>query len=409
VPPESLSDLRVHLATRLRERGLGGAALFALPEVETTVDGFLPEPLVAGLRQWLRRVAGDERSRTLVAERTLRGVLGSLPVRAQTLAEAGDAQMAGWRQLHEDVDAVFSAARPQLLESLIDGSLLSGEVLARWQELTADGGFARRLDRSPRGLTDRLGDLVRRSRDDGQPLDVPVTEAVTSAIRSALSSAAEDVLTRWRLHPFGSALLEARGPQVSVNDVDAQLERTIRDWRVGVSEQVTAASLPAVSAPSGSIPPGESSSTPASTPASTSSAATPSSPGRAPTEAVDSPTDAVAAAGATAPKGARIDLQAAADVMFVVAVDERSERVPEQDGDEPTDTVAAARRIVSNFLGEDTVRSIAAQARADLVSRAAVLLDAERRRLERLLESADIRNGRAEALRTAAELVNASR
>ena len=360
VPPEALADLRVHLATRLRDRGLGGAPLFVIPETET-VGGFLPEPLIAPLQLWLRRVAGDDHARSVVAERTLKGVLGSLPERAELLAVASEAQVVGWQLLHDEVEAVFATARPRLLASLVDGSLLSGEVLARWQELMADEGFVRRLDGRPESLTDRVGaamtTAVRRDNEEAQPLDVPVTESVTAAIRAALRSATEDVLNRWRRHPFGSALLTARGHQVTANDIESTLERAVRDWRVGVSSRIATAVEDAV-------------------------------------------------AGTT---DAGIDAQTAADVMFVVAVDERSDRSADESVADSAGTVAAARRIVAGFLGMEPVRSVAADARADLVSRAAIMLDTERRRLERLLESVESRTGRAAAVRTAAELVEAAR
>jgi hypothetical protein len=248
-----------------------------------------------------------------------------------------------------------------LLSNLVNGSLLSGEVLARWQELAADGSFVHRLDGRPPSLADRMSTAVnasvRRDSEPAQPLDVPVTESVTAAIRAALRAATEDVLNRWRRHSFGAALLTARGHQVTANDIESQLERAVRDWRVAVSSQVTAAVLAAIT-------------------------------------------------GTTA---VQIDPEVAADVIFVVAVDERSDRSAADSAGGSAGTVAAARRIVAGFLGAETVRSIAVEARADLVARAAVMLDTERRRLERLLESIETRSGRGGAVRSAAELVEAAR
>jgi hypothetical protein len=353
VPPEAMQELRIHLATRLRDRGLGGAPLFTIPETRT-VDGFLPEELVAPLKQWLRRVAGDARSRTVIAERTLKGALGSLPARGHLLAQAADAQAVGWRQLRAEVDDVFDRARVRLLGSLIDGSLVRGEVLARWQEFIADGDFVRRLDGGGPNLADRLSAVVRREPEVVQPLDVPVTEGIAASIRAATRAATEAVLTRWRQHPFGAALLAARGRQVNASDVEARLERAVRDWRLEMSSRIASA---------------------------------------------------VEEATASAPQ-ARVDPQTAADVIFVIVLDERSEHGEEGSS---ADTLAAGRRIVERFLGEDRVRSLAADARADLVSRAAVLLDAERRRLDRLLESNDAAAGRGEALRTAVQLLEAAR
>jgi hypothetical protein len=352
VPPEALQDLRVHLATRLRDRGLGGAPLFTIPETQT-IDGFLPEQVVAPLQNWLRRVAGDARSRTVIADRTLKGALSSLPARAQSLAAAADAQALGWQQLRDEVEDVFDAARIRLLGSLIDGSLVSGEVLARWQEFIADGEFIRRLDGGTPKLANRMSAAVRRDPEVVQPLDVPVTEGIAAAIRAGTRAATEAVLARWRRYPFGAALLGVRGHQVSMSDVEAQLERAIRDWRLAVSSRIATAVE----------------------------------------EATASATEA------------RIDLQTAADVVFVLVVNERVESAEDSSSG---NTLGAARRIVERFLGEEAVRSLAADARADLVSRAAVLLDAERRRLERLLENTG-GAARGQGLRAAVELLEAAR
>jgi len=77
-----------------------------------------------------------------------------------------------------------------------------------------------------------MSTAVRRDGEEVQPLDVPVTEAITTSIRAALHAATEEVLSRWRERPFGSSLLTARGHQVTSNDIEPQLERTVRDWRV---------------------------------------------------------------------------------------------------------------------------------------------------------------------------------
>jgi hypothetical protein len=90
-------------------------------------------------------------------------------------------------------------------------------------------------------------------------------------------------------------------------------------------------------------------------------------------------------------------------------VDQRSERSAAESTADSAGTVAAARRVLARILGADSVHAIATAARADLVARAAVMLDTERRRLERLLESTETRTGRGAAVRTAAELVEAAR
>jgi hypothetical protein len=350
VPPEALADLRVHLATRMRDRGLGGAPLFTIPEV-TTIGGFLPEPVIAPLQQWLRRIAGDERARAMIADRTRKGVVGSLGERAALLADAAHSQAVGWEKLSFAIDAVFDNARLRLLDSLVDGSTVTGEVLARWYEFLAEGDFVARQDGVPDGLADRLAALVRHEAEPGQPLESPVGAAVTAAISSAARAASEEVLSRWRRHPFGVSLVAARGHQVSGTDRDGLVERTVQDWRQDVNAQ----------------------------------------------------TAAVVEKAKLAHPGAAIEARPIADVVFVATLDENCD-----DDDAETQisaTLGAARRIVGSLLGPDTMRSLAASARADLVSRAADVFDVERRRLERMLESTSELAERATALRMAAEEV----
>ena len=68
-------------------------------------------------------------------------------------------------------------------------------------------------------------------------------------------------------------------------------------------------------------------------------------------------------------------------------------------------SVTAARRIVEEYVGTEKIDALIIWARTDLADRAGVLLDGERRRLERLLESEDGVTGRGDALRAAVELV----
>jgi GTPase SAR1 family protein len=353
VPPESMQELRIHLATRLRDRGLGGAPLFTIPEAQT-VDGFLPEELVAPLQQWLRRVAGDPHSRNVITNRTMKGAVASLPSRADLLATAADAQAIGWAQLRAEVDGVFDSAGERLVRTLSDGSLVNGELLARWQEFMADGEFLRRLDGGTVNLADRMNAVVHRDPETAVPFDVPVTEGVTDAIRAAIRAAADEVMADWRRHSFGAALLSTRGPAATTTDVETRLERAVRDWRLGVSARLASAIEAAVGAD----------------------------------------------------QDVRVDAQTVSDVVFVVLVDARLEA---DAVDSPSAaTVAAARRIIERFLGADAVEDLLVSARAELVSRASQLLATERKRLERLLETDDSVAERGNALRSAVQLVEAA-
>ena len=113
VPLEVMQEVRTHLATLLRDRGLGTSPMFTIPET-TLEDGYLPVGLVAPLAGWLRRLALDARSRDVVVRRTLIGVLDSLDERVRVVAAAADAQSAAEAELRADVDNCYDAAHEEL-------------------------------------------------------------------------------------------------------------------------------------------------------------------------------------------------------------------------------------------------------------------------------------------------------
>ncbi|WP_285619011.1 dynamin family protein [Kineosporia sp. NBRC 101677] len=378
VPPESLQELRIHLATKLRDQGLGGAALFTVPE-SPLENGFLPPASVKPLRDWLRRIAGDARSRSVVIERTLKGALRSLPPRARLLAKAAAAQADGWSQLWEETDEVFIPARSRMLEGLADGSLMSGQVLSHWQEFIARGDLASRLGGVTTTRTQRIGAALSQAEESEEPLAATICEAVSASVHHSVRTAMEQVVVTWRKHPYGVGLLTARGHQVTPTDRENLLGRPVDEWRRGVTEQVTEAlnkvrqERPDVS----------------------------------------------------------VDEQTVVDVMFTVtvapdhdatsvsspaggtgAVGEQADPSTEGTGpaaepeDVPAGSTVGARLAVEELLGAETVRAIVDAARADLLERAGSVMENERLRLERVLESPEGLGLRVGGLLDAASAVN---
>jgi hypothetical protein len=264
------------------------------------------------------------------------------------LAEAAKAQTQAWVQLQYDVDLVFTQARTELLSGLTDGSLLSGDVWARWQEHIADGDLLRRLD-GQANFGDRLASAVRRDGEAVRPMDAPVMAAAAAAIQSAARSAIDAALALWRSRPYGAALLQAREHQLYAAGIAAQIELSMSEWRDNL----------AIAADDLAVP-------------------------------VD--------------REQTVDAGAASDVLFVVTIDEGTDRA-----EGGATTVSAARRILATFAGEEDVRAVISAARSDLVTRAAVLLDAERLQLEKLLEAGGIDPTRGPSLLSAARSVEEAR
>lgn len=362
VPPEAMQELRIHLATKLRERGLGAAALFAVPEAELE-NGFLPLTSIRPLRDWLHRIAGNARSRSVVVERTLKGAVQSLPARARVLAKAAATQADGWSQLYQEIDDVFIPARGALLDQLTDGSLMTGQVLSHWQEFIARGDLATRLGGTGTSRVQRRAGTLSTSDQSGQPLSKTIGQAVSDSVHHAVRSAIEQTLGKWREYSYGASLLSARGHQVAPAEQEKLLAKTVDDWCRTVTGQVTAAREKAMH---------------------------------------DRP-------------DLSVDEGAVVDVVFALAMaaDHRAASSPTSVGEDPDaagvgTSTTGARLALEELLGESGVRAILDEARNDLLVRAGTVIDNERLRLERVLESPEHLGLRAGSLLDAASAVTAA-
>lgn len=149
-------ELGADLRAMLDREGITVERLFLVAEDEVDADGMLPAPRIAELREHLTALADDETGRTAIARRTLAGSVTALAGSAQQLAEHLSAQEAERRRLRAEVDEAFDQARRRIDEAIGDGSLLRGEVLARWQDVVGTAEVLRGLEAFVGRLRDRI-------------------------------------------------------------------------------------------------------------------------------------------------------------------------------------------------------------------------------------------------------------
>ena len=241
VPPEAMDEIRTHLASMLREQGLASAPIFTIAETTLTADGLLSEREIARLRSWLSALARDATARSIVVRRTLTGALNSLRDRVLTLSDATAEQDAATAALHQEVTAAYLAAKQAVEHGMTDGTLLRGEVLARWQEFVGTGEFLRQLEAGISRLRDRITAAIKGNSpptsDLGEALQSGVAELLTAQARGASAT----ILRRWRQLPGGPELMAAQpGLANPAPERAAKVERLVRDWQGEVLELVRA-------------------------------------------------------------------------------------------------------------------------------------------------------------------------
>jgi hypothetical protein len=241
VPPDSMEEIRTHLAAMLRDQGLASAPIFTIAETRVTIDGLLSERDIARLRSWLSALARDATARSIVVRRTLNGALKSIPDAASVLSVSSTEQEAASAALHQAVEAAYAEAMQAVEQAMTDGTLLRGEVLARWQEFVGTGQFLRQVEAGISRLRDRLAAAIRGNSPPttelGEALQSGVAELLTAQSRGASAT----VLRRWRQLPGGAALVAAH-PELAepVPDSTGRVERLVRDWQGEVLDLVRA-------------------------------------------------------------------------------------------------------------------------------------------------------------------------
>lgn len=239
VPPEALAEVREDLTRMLIAHGMDDALIQVIEET-TLEDGRLPEAQIGSLREGLAGLARNVEARSGVIRATLQGALAELERRVEALASAIEGQARAADELREAVDTAYSDAWKEIDDAVRDGTLLRGEVLARWQEFVGTGELMRNIQARVGHLRDRLRAAV-----TGRPSAVAgVQEAVETGVEALIRAAADRAASRsvgsWRQSPGGRTLLADRERELGrASAVLLQrLPREVRDWQASVLELV---------------------------------------------------------------------------------------------------------------------------------------------------------------------------
>ncbi|MBU3977840.1 hypothetical protein [Propionicimonas sp.] len=239
VPPAAMSDVPPHLGQMMSQRGLSASPLFAVPETTVDEDGLLPNASVAPIRGWLADLAEDTVRRNQVVLQTLDGAIESLADHGPALVAAVAAQTEALDTLQSDAEKSFAESVRSVAAQTADGTLLRGEVLARWQDFVGTGEFFRSVEKRIGLFRDRLVQVAKGEPKRAQDVQLAVESGLEVLIREEGEFAARRVVSAWEAHPAGRQLLDRDGAlgKVSV-DFSESAARVIRQWQGDVLELV---------------------------------------------------------------------------------------------------------------------------------------------------------------------------
>ena len=231
--PEAVAEVAGHLGRMLTSRGLRDSPLFVVEEGPLDDDGLLPPNSVAEVRSWLHTLAADADARSAVVKQTLDGAIRSLARRSHDVADASKAQAAMFSRLRQAVDDAYDEAIAQVDKASADGTLLRGEVLARWQEFVGTGELLRSLETKVGWLRDRVVGWVRGKPQQVERVTVAVESGLESLIVEHAEAAAERAEASWRSTKAGQDLVEDSGAGLgrASRGFRADVERAVREWQ----------------------------------------------------------------------------------------------------------------------------------------------------------------------------------
>jgi energy-coupling factor transporter ATP-binding protein EcfA2 len=333
VPDDAGDEISVHLRAMLADRGLGDTELLVVPEAELGERGMLPDEALAPVRRWLDALAADAQARAALIQRTLAGAMGSVGPRVAAVERAVGEEDTAARRLRSEVDGAYDRAVREVDDALRGGALLRGEVLARWHEVVGTGDVMRGLESTVSRARDRIKQAFSGRRPE-EEVAAAVETSVEALVRAAAERAAERATRAWHDDPAGRALGATQaGLDGASPGLREELEREVRAWQGHVFDLVR-------------------------------------------TEGADKRSTArLASLGVN---GAGLTVMLA---VFVQTGGLTGAEVVVAGG-----TSAVGQKVLEAIFGDQAVRSLAARARDDLLTRVRAVMAAEAARFEALLE-----------------------
>jgi len=239
-PPDAVQTVSAHLARMMAARGLKDSPLFGVAEGPISEEGLLPAGHVAEIRTWLDALAADAAAREQIVHQTVGGAIRMMTRMVYPLADAAADQVAALGDLNLLVEKQFSIVTAGLAQAATDGSLMRGELLAKWQEFVGSGELLSSLEAKVGFVRDRLVNAIK-----GKPQQAErVWVAVETALETLAVEHGEQVAARtagaWRVTQYGAQLLDAAATDLSraSRDLRRRAASEVKAWEDELQELI---------------------------------------------------------------------------------------------------------------------------------------------------------------------------
>lgn len=247
VPEGAAGEIESDLMRMLTEAGITPVILHSIHEQPRDEQGMLPAEAVAPLTSWLEQLGADAPARAAIARRTLAGAITGTGNSLQELADAQTRQVETYTGLETAVTLAYEDALARVEDSLTDGSLLRGEVLARWHDFVGTGDFFRSLENRIGRLRDRFAGMLTGKPAATTRVEQALETGLHAVVLDAAQRAHETIRRSWGAERAGRVLLqnidESPYPPHSTQaraELDETIAAEIRAWQSSVLDMIRA-------------------------------------------------------------------------------------------------------------------------------------------------------------------------
>lgn len=239
-PPDTFDTVAGHLARMMASRGLKDSPLFGVPEGPVSEEGLLPAGHAAEIRSWLEALAADQVARNAIVHQTVGGSIRILTRRVYPIADAAEEQVRAIADLGTLVKRQYDIVGTQLLTSAVDGTLLRGDLLTRWQEFVGSGELIRSLEAKVGFVRERLVNAIKGKPQQAERVGVAIESGLEALVVEHGEQAAARAAAAWRATPYGAQLVDAASEDLAraTRDLRRRTVAAIQAWQSDLQEMV---------------------------------------------------------------------------------------------------------------------------------------------------------------------------
>lgn len=235
-PVEASAEVSADLSRLLAEAGLGNLPLWVIPEVVLD-SGRIPHTAVQPLLKWLDSYTLDSHLRIATAMRALLGTARVLTTDAHVVRQVASLQYDLLSQARQQAYQQIDTAVSRVSQASANGSLLQGEVLARWQELVGVSELSQLIEKGLSLFKFKVKSFFTGQKPQVESVEVALESGLVAVITAELLTAQRQLREQWNASAYLRGFAEQIDDLAAV-EIESKAQRLTIRWQRELLEMI---------------------------------------------------------------------------------------------------------------------------------------------------------------------------